>query len=234
MSNEYSINTKGPASVPAGAHPAVVAGFVGLGRQANKFDASKPPQTRFVLLYRLIPDGGEMTTWAKTYSASWGPKASFQKDCAMLFTAEEIGAGQIAPTQLLGRPCQLIFTTTRDESGAEKVGLAAVGSLPKTAANIEAVKALKGKESFSFDASKGERPGLDALNALPKWLLEQIESAGPVQAAPATPTWTAPNNLAPAPASPTVAFMAGQSPQMQTAQPATAAPLNDNLDDVPW
>ncbi len=52
MSNEYCINTKS-TQIPAGAHPAIVAGFIGLGKQPNKFDPSKPAQLRFVWVYQV-------------------------------------------------------------------------------------------------------------------------------------------------------------------------------------
>ena len=206
----YSISTKSSA-VPAGAYAGIVGGFIAFGKQPNRFDPTKPPQLGFGLCYKIATDSGDVF-WCKTYRATWGPKASFFKDCGMLFTAEEITAGQLSPLALLGRPCQLVFTTVRDEAGQEKTVLAVVGSLTKTTSNGETVKRLREGGTFQCDASIGERPPLEILNQLPKWLVEQIEQAGPGQ--PAVKSHFAP------------------APQAQPAQSTPEAP--DNLDDVNW
>ena len=224
--DDYAINTKS-AAIPAGAYPGLVAGFAAFGKQPNHFDPTKPAQTRFALIYRIALESND-SLWCKMYSVAWGPKAGFYKDCSMLFSADEIKAGQLSPLSLLGRPAQLLFTAFRDEAGNEKTNLAAVGPLPKTSANTEVVKRLREGGTFQCDASKGEKPPLDILSQLPKWLVEQMDQAAPGQptAPPPTTSWTAP-------ASPTLAAMQGVP--VQPAQHANAAPdFNDNLDDVNW
>ena len=147
----------------------------------------------------------------------------------MLFNAEEVKTGQLSPLTLIGRPAQLLFTAVRDEAGQEKTILAAVGSLTKSAANAEVVKRLREGGTFQCDASKGEKPPLEFLNQLPKWLIEQMDSAATVQVPVSAPVnqWTAPA------VSPTVAMM--QQTTTNTAQPMKAVePLNDSLDDINW
>lgn len=224
--DDYAISTKSSA-VAAGAYPGIVGLFSGLGKQPNRFDPSKGEQTMFALGYRIATENGDVF-WCKTYRATWGPKASFFKDCVMLFTAEEVKAGQLSPIALLERPVQLVFTAVRDESGQEKTVLAAVGPLPKTTANAETVKRLRECGTFQCDASKGETLPLEILKQLPKWLVEQMDQAAPGQptAPPPTTSWTAPT-------SPTLAAMQGVP--VQPAQHANAAPdFNDTLDDVNW
>jgi hypothetical protein len=114
-----------------------------------------------------------------------------------------------------------------------------VGALPKNETNAQAVKHLRECNTFQFDAGKGERPTLDVMNSLPKWLLEQIEQAGPVQTAPlAASSWTKPNPQPAPTALPTTAFFQGGEPQPQpeqkTAQVATPEPFDDALSDVTW
>jgi hypothetical protein len=219
---DLTISTKPVSLFVPGSYSAIFAGIVGMGKQQNKYDPSKPAQVKFVGAYASFIES-ELAVWCRTYSLSWGPKSAFQKECGILFSQEEIDAGQVSPLALLGRPCQLIFAAGRDEkTGAEKVGLAAVGKLPKTPANIEIVTALKARiEPFSFDASKGERPSLEVMKLLPKWLLEQIEVCGAVpNPAPAAKPQTA---------SPTAAFI-----QQATAQNEKARAGEPFDDDVTW
>jgi len=218
MSFDYSISTT-KSSVSAGTYPAVVVGFIGLGKQTNPHYPTKPPSLKFVLQYRLsLPEGGS-TTWTKTYSASWGPKASFFKDCVNLFTGDEIKSGMLNPTALIGRPAQLVFNTVPQEDG-EKTALIAVMALPKTLANAEVVKALRAEGTFSMDAAKGERPAADVLATLPDWLKDMIAACPATAPAPVQPP---PSN------SPTLAMV-------QAANRPAAAPeeLNDSLDDLSW
>ena len=224
--DDYSVNTLSNR-IAAGVYACVVKMFIAMGKLPNRFDPTKPEQLAFVICYLMATENGDKF-FCKTYRRTWGPKAAFYVDCAMLFTSDEIKAGQLSPLSLLDRPAQLVFTAVRDESGQEKTILAAVGPLPKTTANAEAVKRLREGGTFQCDASKGEKPPLEILNQLPKWLVEQMDQAAPGQptAPPPTTSWTAP-------ASPTLAAMQGVP--VQPAQHANAAPdFNDNLDDVNW
>lgn len=223
--DDYVISTKASAFT-AGAYVSRVEMVIGLGKRQNPYN-NKGPQTCFAIVNRVrVEDGDRLHV--KIYNLAWGLRATYYQHYAMLYSADAIKAGRVSPIDLLGALTQLVFTTTRDESGAEKTILAAVGPLPKTTANAEAVKWLRQYETFSCDAATGEKPPLEILNQLPKWLVEQMDQAAPGQptAPPPTTSWTAPT-------SPTLAAMQGVP--VQPAQHANAAPdFNDTLDDVNW